>query len=129
MKNLFTLYIGFFFVNLSLAQTKINDTIIHDGYSGISVYDFIENYKDSVLQDSNIKIIRMMNPFCISDHGGTFDVYDCNTYSDKDLVRHHTYGWRLGHQYNNDIYYKEGKVIKKISAVELKNEVEGKSYT
>ncbi len=42
MKNLYTLYIGIFFVNLSLAQTKINDTITHDGYSGISIHEFIE---------------------------------------------------------------------------------------
>ena len=57
-------------MNLSLAQTKINDTIIHDGYSGISIYDFIENYKDSVLQDVDIELIRMLPPFCNSRHQG-----------------------------------------------------------
>lgn len=128
MKKLYTLYICILFLNFASAQTKINDTIIHNGYSGITIYDFIENYKDSVIQDSEIKLIRKINPFCMSDHGGTFDVYDCKTYIDKELVRQHTYGWRQGYQYNNDYYYKDGKVIKMISAVELKNEVEGKSY-
>jgi hypothetical protein len=116
-------------INNNSAQTKINDTITHDGYSGISIYEFIENYKDSVFKDSDIKLIRMINPICTSDHGGTFDVYDCKTYIEKELARHHTYGWRQGYQYNNDYYYRNGKVIKMISAVELKNEVEGKSYT
>jgi hypothetical protein len=127
-KRSYTLYIGILFVNLSYAQTKINDTITHDGYSGISIYDFIESYKDSVIQDSDIKLIRMINPFCTSDHGGTFDVYDCKTYLDKELIRHHTYGSRIEFQYNDDRYYKDGKLIKWIKAEELKNEVEGKSY-
>jgi len=128
-KKSYTLYIALLFLSLASAQTKINDTITHDGYFRISIYDFIEDYKDSVLQDSDVKLIRMMNPFCTSDHGGTFDVYDCKTYLDKELIRHHSYGFRIESQYNDDRYYKDGKIIKWIKAEELKNEVEGKSYT
>lgn len=117
-------------MNFSFAQTKINDTIIHDGYSGISIYEFIENYKDSVFQDSEIKLIRMITPICMGDHGGTFDVDDCKTYLNNELVRSHSYGWRLRlDRFNDDKYYKNGKLIKWIKAEELENEVEGKSYT
>jgi hypothetical protein len=34
----------------------------------------------------------------------------------------------MGFRYNNDRYYKDGKIIKSISVEELKNEVVGKSY-
>lgn len=130
MKKLLTLYIGILFVNLSFAQSKINDTITHDGYSGISIYRFIENYKDSVLKEPDIKLIRNTIPVCMGDHGGTFDVDNCKTYINDELVRVHSYGWRIiQNRFNDDKYYKDGKLIKWILAEEIKNVVEGKSYT
>ncbi len=129
MKKLLTLYICILFVILASAQTKINDTIIHNFYSNKSIYQVIENYKDSVIIDSEIKIIRMINLFCIGDYGGTLDIFDCKTDIDNDLVRQHSYGWRLEiNNFNDDKYYKDGKLIRWIKAEELKNEVEGKSY-
>ena len=119
-KKLFTLYIGILFLNLASAQTKISDTIMHDGNSGISIYDFIEYQKGLMIQDSSIKTIRMMNPFCMSEHGETFDNYDCKTYLDKEQIRHHSYGMLMGKfRYNDDKYYKNGKLIKWIKAEEL----------
>jgi hypothetical protein len=128
-----------------LRKERINDTIIHDGYSGISIYDFIENYKDSVLKDSTILSIRKQGINCFSDHGGSFDWYYCTMCFDENKIllkyyflrdipecfsgRTHHYGRSIDQgQINDDKYYLNGKLIKWIKANTLENFVDGKSH-
>ncbi len=144
-KKSYTLYICIIFSNIVSVQTKINDTITHDGYSGISIYDFIENYKDSVIIDSTILSIRKQGLNCFSDHGGSFDWFYCNMCFNENNVlqkhyflrdipecfsgRTHHYGRSIDQgEINDDKYYLNGNLIKWIKAEELKNSVEGKSY-
>jgi len=120
MKKIYTLYIGIIFANLVSAQTKI-DTVSFTLAPTESVYTRIESIKDSLITDSTLKTMRIFGTSCKSDHGGTFDIYECTLKMGR-YERIHSYGSSMQDgTYNNDKYWKDGKQIAWIRVDYLEN--------
>ncbi len=101
----------------------INDSTVNGDFNGnyLSPEDFIEKYKDSVVRDSNLMMIRKFPLAYGNQHGGTFDIYQGEMEIGK-FKRIHEYGSSMERSsFNEDKYYLEGKLISwiKVDYLEL----------